>query len=359
MVKIYKSLIAISKVKSNVFESVSEAMEAAEWRKYIKKGKDIALKVNLGWDIFVPGSITSPLVTEGVVQEIYDYVDKIYIIESDQVLEDIEKVFYRSNTNKICEKYSKVSWYNMSGNQMIKIQNEENYVLKTIEIPKILSEIDFITIPVMKTHNRTTITCALKNQWGCLSKIRHEYHLVLDKALADINSIVTPRFVVVDATIALEGNGPKNGRPKEMNLILAGNDPVAIDTVTAEIMGFDSSNIEHLQLCSQRGLGTNKIEEIEIIGEKIADHKTHFLPAKHNFISKLELFFRKSFLKKLLFNTRIFSFALVFGKIYYRLWLILKGKKIWKECLSHPLYGKQWLGNSYAEQFIKKKSKRV
>jgi uncharacterized protein (DUF362 family) len=346
------NIVSIVNVVDDIFQTVNESMELADWKNHIKKGKDIALKINLGWDIFIPGSITSPLVTEGVIRTIYDYVDKIFIIESDQVLENIEAAFYRSNTKKICEKYSKVSWYNMSKNEMIKIHLEDNYILKDIEIPKILSEIDFITIPVMKTHNKTTMTGAVKNQWGCLSKLRHEYHLVLNEALSDINSIVKPKFAVMDATIALEGCGPKNGNPKEMNLILASSDIVAVDTVAAKIMGFNSSKIEHLALCSKRGLGTNNIQKIIVLGEKIEDHETTFMPAKHNLVSKLEIFFRKSFLKKVLFNTPIFLIALRFGKLYYKIWFHLKGKAIWKKCLTHPLYGTQWLGNEYTNQFL-------
>jgi hypothetical protein len=72
------SSVAISNVTIDVYRSVSEAMVKADWEKYIAKGKDIALKVNLGWDLFIPGSITSPLVTEGVIRVIYEHVDKIY-----------------------------------------------------------------------------------------------------------------------------------------------------------------------------------------------------------------------------------------------------------------------------------------
>jgi uncharacterized protein (DUF362 family) len=346
-----KSVVAVLKVKNSIFESISRAMDLADWTTYLKENQDIALKINLGWDMFIPGSITSPMVTEGVIRVIYDYVDTIYIVESDQVLEDIEKAFFRSNTSKICKKYSKVNWFNTSSKKTITIKEEGNYILKTIDVPKILLDLDFITIPVMKTHDKSTITCALKNQWGCLPMFRHEYHLVLDQALADINFILPPVFVVVDGTIALEGNGPKNGQPKEMNLVLAGNDPVAVDSVTAELMGFDSSQIKHLQFCSQRGIGTNDMKEIKIIGENIAHCKANFKKANHNLVSKLELFFRKSILKKVLFDTFIFKLALFLGKLYYRVWLYFKGRKIWKKLLDHPLYGQQWQNNPYTDRF--------
>jgi uncharacterized protein (DUF362 family) len=348
-----KSIVAVQGVDGNVYEAVKKAMDLAGWTRYLKQNQDIALKLNLGWDLFIPGAITSPLVTESVIRVIYDHVDRIYLVESDQVLENIEKAFYRSNTNKICDKYEKVTWHNMSRHDRVEQHHEKNAILKTIEVPRILLDLDFITIPVMKTHDKSTITCALKNQWGCLSKLRHEYHLVLNKALADINSVVRPLFTVVDATIALEGSGPKNGRPKVMDLILSGHDPVAVDCVAAEIMGFDSSTIEHLHFCAHRGLGNSELSEIDIVGEKIDAHRTHFAEARHNLISRMELFFRQSFLKKLLFNTFIFQFALIFGKTYYRIWFRTRGRKIWRRFLNHPVYGKQWGGNPFTEKLKK------
>lgn len=345
-----KSIVAISKVKDDIYFSMSEAMEKCSWKKYIKKGEDIALKINLGWDIFIPGSITSPLITESVIKSIYDYVKNIYIVDSNQVFENIEKAFYRSNTHRICKKYAKVNWLNLSNLKKTKIEKKDNYIVKTMEIPQRFLDMDFISVAVMKTHDKTTITGALKNQWGCLPESRHEYHLEINEAIADINSVVTPVFSIIDGTVGLEANGPKNGKPKEMNLIIAGRDPVAVDTVMAELMGFDSSKILHFINCNLRGLGENRIDKIKVVGEKIENHRQLFIPAKHNLISKLELFFRKSFLKKVLFNTFIFSIALVFGKSYYRIWMRFKGRKIWKKFLSHSVYAKQW-HNSFTDKF--------
>lgn len=347
-----KSIVAIAEIRESVFFAVRQAMERGNWKKYIKKDRDIALKINLGWDLFIPGSITSPLVTEGVIKTIYYYVKNIYIVESNQVLENIEKAFYRSNTNKICDSYSKVKWLNLSKLEKVTVKHNQNSILKSVDIPKDFLSMDFITVAVMKTHDKSTITGALKNQWGCLPESRHEYHLQLNQAISDINTLIKPVFSVIDGSVGLEGNGPKNGRPKEMNLILASHDPVAVDTIMSELMGFDSSKIEHLKYCYERKLGEINLNNIDIVGGKISDFRKHFKPAKHNLISRLELFFRKSFLNRILFNTFLFSFALVFGKFYYYMWMKFKGKKIWKEVLNYSIYGDQWL-NSYTEKMVK------
>ena len=134
---------------------------------------------------------------------------------------------------------------------------------------------------------KTVITGALKNQWGCLSKMRHEYHLVLDDALADINSVCRPRFAIMDGTIGLEGNGPKSGFPKVADRVLASADPVALDTRPV---------------------------------------------------------LRKSALKKLFFNTPIFDVCLWGAKNYYRIWTAFEARRCWEVARRHPLYGPQWRG---------------
>ncbi len=335
------SIVSITKVDQDVIQAVSEAMEAAHWKEFISKGAAVSLKVNLGWDLFIPGSITSPLVAEGVINTIHDWVGKIYMVESDQVLEDIEKAYYKSRMKQLCERYA-VEWVNLSRQKPVRVKTETNIIFKDIEIPEILFYTEMITLPVMKTHGKTTITGAIKNQWGCISKLRHNFHLVLDDALADINSIVTPKFAVMDATVCLEGNGPKSGIPKIANLVLASGDFVALDTVQAQLMGFDPSKIKHIQNCAQRKLGNSHLEHIEVVGESLAEHKMEFKPAEHNLVSKFELFLRTSRLKRLFFDTPLFKICLILAKIYYLIWNQLHGKKYRQEILAHPVYGKQW-----------------
>ena len=88
-----RSTVSIVRIKDGVHEAVREAMELARWRDFITPGADVSLKVNLGWDLFLPGAVSAPWVVEGVIQTIKDHVGKIYVVESDQVLVDVEKAF--------------------------------------------------------------------------------------------------------------------------------------------------------------------------------------------------------------------------------------------------------------------------
>ena len=233
------SLVSVVRTSpEDVIRDVRKAMELADWQRFITRGAEVSLKVNLGWDKLIPGAVSAPWVVEGVIQTIRDYVGRIYLVESSQVVVDVEDALLMTRLDRVCGKYG-VEWVNMSHSDFVRVRDDKRLVLKDVLIPEILTRTEVITLPLMKTHNKSTITGAVKNQWGCLRELRHNYHLVLSRALVDVNAIVKPRFAVMDGTIGLEGNGPKSGAPKEMNLLLASGDIVALDVTAARIMGFE------------------------------------------------------------------------------------------------------------------------
>jgi uncharacterized protein (DUF362 family) len=322
-------------------DSVRQAMEMAGWRRCISPGAEVSLKVNLGWDKLIPGAVSAPWVVEGVIRTIREHTNRIYLVESDQVVVDVEVALRKTGLDKICRKYD-VEWVNMSRGRFVRIQSVERLVLKDVYIPEILTRTEVITLPVMKTHNKTVISGAIKNQWGCLQTLRHNFHLVLSEALVDVNAIIRPCFAVMDGTIALEGNGPKAGRPKEMNLVLASSDPVALDVIAAEIMGFDPDRIEHLRLCAHYGLGIADPGRIIVEGERVESVRTGFIPARHNAVSWLELVLRKSFVRRLVFNTPLFMLFCWGARRYYDLWDICVGHSLRNEVFRSSGYAAQW-----------------
>lgn len=327
--------VSIKKVEIDVLETVSAVMDNAHYKEFIPKGSTVFLKVNLGWDLFIPGSVTNPAVFEGVARKLRGYAKKICVVESDQVLENINRAYYKSKISEIANRLN-VDWINLSYCQKITKTIPENCVIKNVTIPKILTRGVIVTLPVMKTHNKTTITISLKNQWGCIPKMRHMYHLFLTDAISDVNTALCVKFSVVDGTIALEGNAPKTGIPREVGIVGAGGDLVEVDSVFAHLMGFNPREIPHLVEAERRGLG--KIGT-SFIGDKI-DPIQPFKPAGHNLVSKVELLLRQSSLSSLVFKTPAFLGMLVGAKIYYYLFEFLKGRAIRKRFRTHPLYGK-------------------
>lgn len=336
-----KPVVAVESVGGDLRGAIRRALEAAEFKRFVPKGTPVALKVNLGWDLFVPGSITSPFFVEALIAEIRDHTGPLCLVEADQVLEDIEKAYRRSGLGEVCRRTG-VPFVNMERGESVRVAAPENAVLKNLPVPTVLRDNVLVTVPVLKTHAKTRISGALKNQWGCLPKMRHEYHLVLDDAIADLNATLRPRFAIMDATIGLEGNGPKSGHPRVADRVLASGDLVALDTVHAATIGIDPATVRHLATSARRGLGVNDLAGIEVRGLDPVLHRIPFTLAQHNAVSWVENLLRKSALKRLCFDTPVFDLCLKGAKSYYRLWTRLHGARCWNEVLAHPFYGPLW-----------------
>jgi len=91
---------------------------------------------------------------------------------------------------------------------------------------------------------------------------------------------IKPSLAIIDGVTAMEGDGPLHGFRKELGVVLAGLDPVAVDTVAAHIAGFDTRHIGYIYVSGQRGLGENRLDKIEIVGEKLEDIRSNFTPHK-------------------------------------------------------------------------------
>jgi uncharacterized protein (DUF362 family) len=120
----------------------------------------------------------------------------------------------------------------------------------------------------------TDVTLSIKNMMGVISP-KGSMHTRLNKNIVDLASVVKPSIAVVDGIVAGEGH-ETSGNPVEMNLVIAGTDPVAVDAVGAAVMSITPENVKHLRLAEEKGLGTCDLEQIEIIGESIESVKKKF-----------------------------------------------------------------------------------
>ncbi len=320
------AVVSVVPSKPSVFDAVARAMELAGVLDRIEPGADVALKPNLGFDLYVPGAVTSPEVVEGVIRVLSQRAGSITIVESDQVLVDIEKAFRRSGFQPLLDRYD-VRFANMSKGSFVDVPVPDYRQVPALRLPEILTRTTLVTVPVMKTHNKSTITCSIKNQWGCLDVFRHNYHLVLTQVLSDIHKVLKPAFSVCDATVAMEGDGPKTGRPRRVDRILASSDFVALDSVVARMMGFDPWQIEHLVAVHEDGSGC--MDDVVVVGEDITGLDLGFQSATHNLVSGVEMALRSSLLRRMVFETRLLDVMCHGANAWYRTWYYLgPGKKL-------------------------------
>ena len=133
-----------------------------------------------------------------------------------------------------------------------------------------------VSLPKLKTHGLTRMTGAVKNQFGCVPGIlKGQFHAKMadpyDFAtmLVDINTFIRPRLYVMDAVMAMEGNGPRNGKPRRLDALLLSADPVALDAIACKIIALEPEFVPTSKPGEKAGLGTYHYEDIEVAGDNI------------------------------------------------------------------------------------------
>lgn len=149
------------------------------------------------------------------------------------------------------------------------IQNKKFHVARAI-----LDNDGVISLPKLKTHGLEKFTGAIKNQFGCIPGVlKGELHVRLPdaesfaKMLVDLNSFVQPRLYIMDGICAMEGNGPRGGTPKKMNVLLFSSDPVALDATACRLIDLNPEYVPTVKYGMEAGAGTFLKEEIEIVGD--------------------------------------------------------------------------------------------
>jgi uncharacterized protein (DUF362 family) len=135
--------------------------------------------------------------------------------------------------------------------------------------PEPIAKADFfVNCPKFKSHPWTTITFSMKNYIGIQDDrhrlIDHDHRL--DEKIADLQYIVQPQFIAIDAITAGEGR-MLTPIPFPLGLVIMGNNQVAFDSVCARIIGLDPLTIPHVRLAAERGFGPTELSKIEVSGD--------------------------------------------------------------------------------------------
>lgn len=142
----------------------------------------------------------------------------------------------------------------------------------------VLESDGIISLPKLKTHGFARMTGCVKNQFGCIpGTLKGEFHvrvpdvLSFSRMLVDLNNLLKPRLFIMDGIVAMEGNGPRGGTPKKMNMLLFSADPVALDATVCRIINLNPEYVPTVKFGKEAGLGTYIEEEIELVGGSIED----------------------------------------------------------------------------------------
>ena len=166
-----------------------------------------------------------------------------------------------------------VSLADFEGGRQVRFK-QANFEAKLTLAHGALEADGIVSLPKFKTHQLTRITGPVKNQLGCVpGLLKPQYHVrfprVSDFArmLAALNLLLQPRLYILDAVSAMEGNGPRSGRPVHMGLLMFSEDPVAMETLMCRLIDLDPRFVPTVAAGGELGLGTSRWEEIELVGD--------------------------------------------------------------------------------------------
>jgi uncharacterized protein (DUF362 family) len=295
------SKVAVLKARpETVLEDYRKLLHLLDYEKYLPKDKDTALKINISWHHFYPACSTTPWQLEGVIKTLLaDGYRKelLHACHNKTVVVSAKRGEIANKHKPVVEKYGLRNIHLYEGEEWIRYEPKGKMLVlheifpEGIYIPKRMVGENIIHLPTMKTHVFTTMTGAMKNAFGgLLHERRHWTHSVIHETLVDLltiqKEIHSGIFAVMDGTFAGDGPGPRCMVPHVKNYILASNDQVAIDAVSARMMGFDPLSLKFIRLAHEAGLGVGDPQEIEIVGEDISNVNFHFHMERTTFASR-------------------------------------------------------------------------
>ncbi len=265
-------------------------MNLAGYQDVLAKDADTALKVNISWHFFFPGSSTTPWQLDGVITAMkrdgYD-PSLIHACHNRTVVIDAHLGETENKQLPVVQAHGIRNIHLYEGDEpWIHIRDavgdlaDQFICLNDVYpdgfmIPRRFIGENILHLPTVKTHVFTTTTGAMKNAFGgLLNERRHWTHPVIHETLVDLlmiqKKIHRGVFAVMDGTFAGDGPGPRCMVPHVKNVMLASADQVAIDAVAAKLMGMDPLSIKYIRMAHDRGLGCGDPRDIEIVGDVAA-----------------------------------------------------------------------------------------
>lgn len=249
-------------------------------------GKVVLIKPNM-IDVIPDKPIcTAPAVIKAAY-ELADYLGAKEVIagEGPAHNRDTEFLLSGSGHGALYKKLG-LRFVDLNVDDLEKVDNPDPFSkLDHIYFPKTVVHADAImSVPKLKTHHWARITCSMKNLYGCVPGRKYgwpknvlHYHGI-DNCILDINRLLKPAIEVIDAVVAMEGDGPIMGTPKDSHFVLLGTDAVAVDATCARIMGFKVENVPYLRVAGQV-LGNIDPSKIKIFGTAMEAVATPFKPS--------------------------------------------------------------------------------
>jgi uncharacterized protein (DUF362 family) len=288
--------VKIFRVENDTSDVVKEAVAKSGLRGKAK----IFIKPNLSHPEYLPGVVTSPELMRQLVGLLRDGNSEVVVGESNGFNYPCWTAFDKTGT-QAAVKAAGGTVINLSEDKVVEVKFQGNTPLKRLFLPKTVLEADAIVdLPLMKTHEFMAYSGAIKNLFGCVPSNKRIYlHPYLPEVFYRLYSLFKPQLTIMDARIGIEGNGPTKGKSVKMDLMLTGNDALAVDIVAAKVMMLDWKKTYLGYIANKTGM---REENVGVEGLPIESVARRFEPPRIDLPVKAQMMiYQHEYLTKALF----------------------------------------------------------
>jgi len=243
--------------------------------KFVKKGQKVLLKPNmLSAKEPERGITTHPKFIEAVALEAQKAGADVWIGDSPAgAVKGIKRYWVNTGYKEVAERIgAKLVNFETAGTYRREFEDIVFHIAKPVIDADVV-----INLPKFKTHGLTLYTGAVKNLFGTLPGFQKtDFHKLFphptsfSRMLAVLYNVINADLHIMDGILGMQGNGPSTGDARDVGLIFASTDGVALDNVASSVMGFDPAEIEMLKFAGQMKFGENRPEKINIQGVELS-----------------------------------------------------------------------------------------
>jgi uncharacterized protein (DUF362 family) len=240
------------------------------------RGKTVVLKPNLVDYIAGEAINTHPVLVAATAESFRRLGAKeVVVAEGPGHQRDTQLVLFESGYSSILRE-NEIRFVDLNRDELMPVSLGASYTsMKRLWFPRTVVQADFlVSMPRVKTHHWSGVTLSMKNLFGVVpgSKYGWPRNILhwhgIQQSILDICATVPVHFVVADAIIAMEGNGPLNGLPRALGCIVLADDPVAADATCARLMGLEPHRVVHIHEAA-KFLGNASSRLIDQVGETV------------------------------------------------------------------------------------------
>ncbi len=266
--------------------AVVEAMRAAVDLPALVAGKKVLIKINLLNDAPPAKAVcTHPEVTRAVIRACRAAGAAEIIVGEQpgmQLSENPEQAFEASGNADVCrQEKARMAPFSRHGFREVEVPGAQK--LRSLMVANLILDTEVVVnVPKLKSHIQALYTGAIKNWFGTVASRdrKRSHHLTklepFSESLVDIFRVRPPALTVMDGIVGMEGRGPGEGNPRQLGLVLASTDAVALDTVALHCVDYAQMNVPHVRIAAEQGLGTADLAQIAIDGPAINEVRVPF-----------------------------------------------------------------------------------